>query len=195
MVLAYRVPRIGRRESIQLSYELMEKDVIAVLDTLDVKKTDVVGWSDGAIIGLVMAMKHPERMKAIYAFGANLNTDAAKADALSPPILPVVFKRLADGYALISTAPDGFGKLRDAINAMQKTEPNYTRQKISSIHGPRIAIVDGDHDEFIKPEHTAYLARTIPGAKLIVLPNVSHFAPWQAPAEFDKSMITFLDGK
>ena len=61
------------------------------------------------------------------------------------------------------------------------------------IRGPAIAIVDGDHEELIFPEHTRYIARTIPGAKLIILPGVSHFATVQNPDEFNKVMIDFLD--
>lgn len=176
-----------------LGYERMEADVIAVLDTLGVKRTDVVGWSDGANISLILAMKHPQRAGAIYAFGANMNTDATKPDAFSAPILKAVVERLAGDYAHLSSTPDGFGKLHEAVEAMQKVEPNYPKERLAAIHGPRIAIVDGDHDEFIKDEHTAYLARTIPGATLIVLPGVSHFAPWQAPGEFNASLLGFLD--
>jgi len=54
--------------------------------------------------------------------------------------------------------------------------------------------VDGDHDEAIKREHTEYLARSIPGAKLIILPDVSHFAMLQNPAAFNAAMLGFLEG-
>jgi pimeloyl-ACP methyl ester carboxylesterase len=57
----------------------------------------------------------------------------------------------------------------------------------------KIAIADGDHEEFIPRAHTDYLAATIPGAKLIILPNVSHFAPWQDSTTFNNSVIRFLD--
>ena len=76
---------------------------------------------------------------------------------------------------------------------MTETEPNYTAQDLARIHGPAIAIVDGDHEELILPEHTRYIARTIPGAKLIILKGVSHGAPVQDPHQFNKAMIAFLD--
>jgi pimeloyl-ACP methyl ester carboxylesterase len=76
---------------------------------------------------------------------------------------------------------------------MQKKEPNYTTKELAAIKVAKIAIADGDHDEFITRAHTDYLAVTIPGAKLIVLPNVSHFAPWQDPTTFNNSIIRFLD--
>jgi pimeloyl-ACP methyl ester carboxylesterase len=80
------------------------------------------------------------------------------------------------------------------VLAMQLREPNYTPQALAAIHDPAIAIVDGEHEEFISRQHTEYLARTIPGATLIILPGVSHFAPLQDPDGFNAAMIGFLGG-
>ena len=57
----------------------------------------------------------------------------------------------------------------------------------------RVLVADGDHDEVIKREHTEYIARTIPGAGLLILPNASHFAFVQDPALFNAAMLDFLD--
>ena len=176
-----------------LSYEIMHSDVVAVMDTLHLKKVSFVGWSDGAIISLIMAMKNPERVNSVYAFGANMNTDAIVSGAFTSPILSEVSARLAKDYARISPTPDEFGTLHQALETMQKKEPNYTTKELAAIKVAKIAIADGDHDEFITRAHTDYLAVTIPGAKLIVLPNVSHFAPWQDPTTFNNSIIRFLD--
>jgi pimeloyl-ACP methyl ester carboxylesterase len=176
-----------------LSYEKMQSDVVAVMDALHLKKVSFVGWSDGAIISLIMAMKNPERVNRVYAFGASMNTDAAVSGTFTSPILSEVAARLAKDYARISPTPDKFGTLHLALETMQKKEPNYTTKELAAIKVAKIAIADGDHDEFITRAHTDYLAVTIPGAKLIVLPNVSHFAPWQDPTTFNKSIIRFLD--
>jgi pimeloyl-ACP methyl ester carboxylesterase len=176
-----------------LSYEKMQGDVVAVMDTLHLKKVSFVGWSDGAIISLIMAMKNPERVNSVYAFGANMNTDAIVSGAFTSPILSEVSARLAKDYARISPTPDEFGTLHQALETMQKKEPNYTTKELAAINVSKIAIADGDHEEFIPRAHTDYLAATIPGAKLIVLPNVSHFAPWQDPTTFNNSIIRFLD--
>ncbi len=68
-----------------------------------------------------------------------------------------------------------------------------TARDLAAIDVP-VAIVQGEHDEFIRPEHAAYLARTIPGGTLTVLPGVSHFAPLQRPARFNAALLAFLDG-
>jgi pimeloyl-ACP methyl ester carboxylesterase len=175
-----------------LSYELFADDVIAVMDALQLRQADIVGWSDGGNTALVMAIKSPARIRKLYAFGANMNADAIQPGAFKAPILGQVVTRLQATYARVSPTPTDFGALHTAIEAMQKTEPNYSAAALAAIRGPTIAIVDAEHEEFIKPEHTAYLARTIPGATLTILPGVSHFAPWQAPDQFNRSMLGFL---
>ena len=77
---------------------------------------------------------------------------------------------------------------------MWETEPHYTAADLATIRVP-VAIVDGDHDEAIKAEHTAYLARSIPGAKLVWLKDTSHFAMMQDPAGFNAALLAFLDGR
>ncbi len=55
-----------------------------------------------------------------------------------------------------------------------------------------VTIVQTEHDEFIKREHAEYLAHSIPGAHLTVLPDVSHFAPLQRPEQFNGELLSFL---
>jgi pimeloyl-ACP methyl ester carboxylesterase len=182
------------RDARPLHYDLMECDVIAVMDALSLDHADVVGWSDGAILGLVMAMKHPERVTHVFAFGANMDLHGFKLLGAFSPILPRVTAALAADYARLSDTPDGYDALASAVLGMQMREPNYTPEQLAAIRGPQIAIVDGDHEEFILRRHTDYLARTIPGAPEIILPGVSHFAPLQDPDGFNRAMLGFLDG-
>jgi pimeloyl-ACP methyl ester carboxylesterase len=182
------------RDARPLGYELMESDVVAVMDALNIDQADVVGWSDGAIIGLVMAIEHPRRVSHVFAFGANLDLHGFNPLGALSPILPKVEAALAANYARLSETPNDFGALSKSVLAMQLREPNYAQRDLAEIKGPAIAIVDGAHEEFILRQHTEYMARTIPGAKLIILPDVSHFAPIQDPAGFNAAMIGFLDG-
>jgi len=74
---------------------------------------------------------------------------------------------------------------------MQRTQPNYTAGDLAEIRVP-VVIAHAEHDEFIRREHAEYLARSIPGAELVVLPNVSNFAPLQRPETFDALLGAFL---
>jgi pimeloyl-ACP methyl ester carboxylesterase len=178
-----------------LGYELMESDVVAVMDQLGVRKADVVGWSDGAIISLVMAMKHPDRERRVFAFSPNMDLKGLSPNWMNDPIIAKVIVWAKQDYERLSPTPNDFGKLMSAVLKMTASEPNYTAAELARIRGPRIAIVDGDREELILPEHTRYLARTIPGARLIILKDVSHAAPLQDTDQFNRAVIAFLDGK
>ncbi|WP_317890601.1 alpha/beta fold hydrolase [Acidicapsa ligni] len=175
-----------------LSYERMQTDVVAVMDNLHIKRAALVGWSDGAIVSIIMAMKCPSRVTRIYAFGANMNTDGLRKNTFVSPLLSLLARRMKEDYIQLSSTPQAFNVLHVAVETMQMSQPRYTEQDLSHIVGPKIAIADGDHEEFITRDHTEYLARTIPGAKLVMLPNVSHFAAWQDPSTFNASMLEFL---
>jgi pimeloyl-ACP methyl ester carboxylesterase len=182
------------RDARPLGYELMESDVIAVMDQLGVARTDVVGWSDGAIVGLIMAMKHPDRVGRVFAFGANMDMHGFNPSGAIAPILGKVVPALAANYARLSETPGDYARFSGEVLAMQMREPNYSPAQLAAIKGPTIAIVDGAHEEFILRQHTEYLARTIPGAELIILPDGSHFAPLQIPDAFNAAMTGFLAG-
>ena len=77
---------------------------------------------------------------------------------------------------------------------MSATQPNWIDAQMKAIKSP-VWIVDGDHDEFSKREHTEHLAATIPGTGRLILPNVSHFAPLQAPSLFNAAVLQFHDGE
>ena len=103
-------------------------------------------------------------------------------------ILDRCFHRHAEDYARLSATPDQFKAFAEAVGLMQRTQPNSSAQELAEIRLP-VAIVHSEHDEFIKREHAEYLARSIPGAELIVLPGVSHFAPLQRPTQFNAALV------
>jgi pimeloyl-ACP methyl ester carboxylesterase len=179
------------RDSRPFTYELMASDVLAVMDALHVEKAAVVGWSDGACIALILAMKAPARVAGVFFFGCNMDPSGTKEIAQPNPLLDRCFGRHAKDYARLSATPDQFKAFAEAVGEMMKTQPNYSARDMADIHTP-VAIVQSEHDEFIKPEHAEYLARSIRGSELILLPGVSHFAPLQRPEQFNSVMCAFL---
>lgn len=179
------------RDDRPYSYELMASDVLAVMDALHLDKAAMVGWSDGACIALVLARQAPNRAAGVFFFACNMDPSGAKQFEPST-IVDRCFARHVQDYANLSPTPDQFGALAEAVGLMQRTEPNYSTGDLAEIEVP-VAIVQGEHDEFIKFDHAEYLARSIPGAELIILPSVSHFAPLQRPEQFNEAMRTFVD--
>lgn len=174
-----------------LGYKLMETDVVAVMDALNLRKASIVGWSDGAILSLILAMKHPNRADRIFAFSPNMDLKGLAPNAFNQPIIPQALAWMKSDYERVAR-PEDFSAMFASVMGMTETQPNYTAADLARIRGPAIAIVDGEKEELILPEHTRYLARTIPRARLIILPGVSHFAPLQKPDAFNKAMIDWL---
>jgi pimeloyl-ACP methyl ester carboxylesterase len=178
------------RDCRRFTYELMAFDVLAVMDAVQLEKAAVVGWSDGACTGLVLARQAPARVAGVLFFACNMDPSGTKPFVAAPTI-GRCFGRQANDYAQLSATPSEFKAFAEAVAQMQRTEPNYSLHDLAEIHVP-VTIVQGEYDEFIKPEHAQYLAQSIPGAELIILPGVSHFAPLQRPDQFSGAIRAFL---
>ncbi len=173
-------------------YDLMASDYLALLDSLGIAKVDLVGWSDGGIIGLDIAMTHPERIDRLFAHAANITVDGVNPAVGTDAVFGAYITRMGVDYAKMSPTPDDFEAFVAQISEMWATQPNWTDAQVAAITVP-VAIVVGEHDEAILPEHTAKIAGLIPGAELVILPGVSHFAMLQAPGEYTAAVRTFID--
>lgn len=182
------------RDAQAYGYDLMADDVVALLNQLKIKKADVVGWSDGAILGLDLAIRHPERVGKVFAFAANSTTDGVIAGVEKNPTFAAYIDRAGQEYKKLSPTPDKYDEFVEQISHMWASQPSWSDADLKKIKTP-VLVVDGDHDEAIKREHTEYLAATIPGAGLAILPNASHFAFMQAPDDFNAIMLNFLGQK
>ncbi|MER9915472.1 MULTISPECIES: alpha/beta hydrolase [unclassified Mesorhizobium] len=175
-------------------YDLMASDYLALLDYLKIDKTALVGWSDGGIIGIDIALHHPERLTRLFAQAANVTTDGVDPGVLTNKTFAAYIDRSGRDYKKLSKTPDQYDAFVAQISHMWESEPAWTKEQLGKITTPT-AIVAGDHDEAIKREHTEYMASVIPGAKLIILPNASHFAMLQAPDEYSHAALDFIDAK
>ena len=182
------------RDARPYGYDLMADDVVALMDALDVRKADIVGWSDGGILGLDLAIRHPDRVGRIFAFAANTVPSGVKDDVEKNPTFAAFIKRAGEEYAARSATPKEYDAFVAQIGKMWASEPNWTDAQLKAIAAP-VLVVDGDHDEAIKREHTEYIAAAIPGAGLLILPNASHFAFLQDPDLFNFAVLHFLGDK
>jgi pimeloyl-ACP methyl ester carboxylesterase len=179
------------RNATAYGYDLMTSDYIALLDFLKVDKVAVVGWSDGGIIGIDMAMNYPTRVTKVFAQAANTLTSGVRADVMTNKTFADYIERSGVDYKRLSPTPDQYDAFVTQISGMWAAEPNWPDAKLAAIKTP-IAIVLGDHDEAITREHTDYMAKTIPGAKLVILKDASHFAMLQDPAGYTAAVREFF---
>jgi pimeloyl-ACP methyl ester carboxylesterase len=179
------------RDERPYGYDLMADDVVAALDALEIPKADVVGWSDGGILGIDLALRHKDRVGKVFAFAANTVTSGVVDGVEKNPTFAAYIERAGHEYVEHSATPKEYDAFVDQISKMWADQPNWTDDQLKAIDTP-ILVVDGDHDEAIKRAHTEYIAATIPHAGLLILPNVSHFAFLQDPDQFNFAILHFL---
>ena len=130
----------------------------------------------------------------MLAFGGNMDLSGVKPVSPSDPLVGRVFRRAVEDYARLSDTPGEFERMSTAVGRMASTQPNYGARDLARIRTP-VTVVAGENDEFIAREHTRIPGPHHPGAKLTILPGVSHFAPLQRPAEFDAALLAFLGAR
>ena len=176
-----------------LGYHAMAEDVVALMDLLQIRQADIVGWSDGGIVGLDLAIHHPGRVKHLVTFGANFAPDglnpedvewnaSASAGSFGPGA------RIA--YQHLAPDPAHYEIAMDKIIAMWRTQPNFTPLQLGSIRAKPL-IAAGEHD-VVRPEHTAALARAIPGARRWIVPGASHSVILEQPVLVSRTVLEFL---
>jgi pimeloyl-ACP methyl ester carboxylesterase len=176
------------------SYQLMADDWVGLLDFLKIDKVALVGWSDGAIIGLDIAMRRPERLTRLWEYGTNTQASGLKSSFFSDLVVAEAAALQRKDYERLSPTPNDYGAFEAAITEMWKTQPNYMPSDLARITTPTM-IVDGQYEEAIEREHTEEIAREIPGARLLIMPDVSHWGHWQDPLLYNRELTTFLDAK
>jgi len=178
------------RDAQPYGYDLMASDVTALMDYLKINKAALIGWSDGAIIGLDIAMHHPERLTKLLAFAANSDPSAVK-DVEHDPVFSAFIERARTEYKKLSPTPTEYDAFLAQITKMWETQPHWTADDLHGIKVPTW-IVDADHDEAIKRENTLFMADSIPDSGLLIQPDVSHFSFIQDPAQFNGDVKHFL---
>ncbi len=152
-----------------LSYKMMADDLNALLDTLAIDSCNVVGWSDGGIIGLLLAIHYPDKVKKLAITGANLWPDTSAVD-------PAIYNWAIDEHKQIeklATIPRIKNTLK--IFRLVFAQTGIELNQLSSIKCPTLVIA-GDHD-VIRSKHTLLIAESIPKSYLWILPDSGHSIP------------------
>ncbi|MCK6580705.1 MAG: alpha/beta hydrolase [Anaerolineae bacterium] len=174
-----------------IGYALMASDVLALMDYLEIDSAHLVGWSDGGIIGLDIAINHPERLKKLVAYGANYIPAGVRSDIGDSAIFNAYIEQALADYMTLSPAPDRMEAFLENIGNMWATEPNFTPEQLMGITVPTL-ILDGWDEEAIYPSHDYEMAELIPTAELLLMPNVGHFAMFATPETFNSIVLNYL---
>ena len=118
----------------------------------------VVGWSDGACTALILRDAGARARRGRLLLRLQHGPQRHEGVRRSNPMLDRCFGRHAKDYARLSATPDDFREFVAAVGQMMETQPNYSAGDLAEIRVP-VAIVQSEHDEFIKREHAEYLGR------------------------------------
>jgi len=157
-----------------LSYEMITDDLNALLDKLNLKQCYVIGWSDGGIEGLMLAIHHPEKVKKLAVTGANLWPDTTAVD---PFVYDYALKMNLKGQDTIKKIKNVTPEMKNQLKLLHLLtyEPHIKLEDVKKITCPTL-VIGGDHD-VIRTKHTMLIAETIPNSYLWILPNSGHSTP------------------
>ncbi len=170
----------------RLSYEKIADDFAQLLQALDLGPVHVLGWSDGGIVGLLLAIEHPELVNKLAIMGANLNPQAA-AD-WTPALLASWRAQVDERIAAGDTSRDWSLVLQrlDLLEFQPQIEPRALRR----IRAPTL-VMAGDKD-VIRNSHTLEIFEQLPKAHLCIFPGATHMIPERQPALFNATVERFL---
>lgn len=152
-----------------LSYEMMTDDLNALLDSLHVDSCFVLGWSDGGIEGLMLALRHPDKVKKLAITGANLAPDTSAVDAF------IYNWALSYNDSLRNVQQTTAVKNERKLAFLLTYEPHISLQSLHAIKCPTL-VIGGDHD-VVLPKHTMLIADNIEKSYLCIIPNSGHGTP------------------
>lgn len=192
----YRVVAFDRRghgytadTEADFHYAHMATETIRVLEDVIGGPAHLVGWSDGGIVALLVALERPDLVRKQVVVGTNFHHNGLmpmQGDPQSPLV-----QRLAADY--IERSPDGAEHL-DVVfaksMAMFSTEPTLDTDDIARIERPTLVVV-GD-DDLVRLDHTCALYGSLPEGQLAVVPGASHALPVEQPGELVRLIVRFL---
>jgi len=171
-----------------LTYMQMTKDVASLLDYLHVDSAYIIGRSDGGIIGLMMGIYFPEKVKKIAAFGANISPDTT---VLYSHIVEQIQRDRKHAEEMIGrndTTQDWH--LIKQRNRLMEFQPHISADELRKIRSP-VLILSCDRD-VIKEEHTVFIYRNIPKSNLCIFPGETHWITSANPNLFNSTVAKFF---
>ena len=167
-----------------LTFEMMADDFNALLDSLHLDSCYVIGWSDGGISGLQLAIRHPDKVKKLVVSGPNLWPDTTG-------LVPFIFhylQRVADTLSRQPQTPEVKNQLK--IVELDLKEPHMTLEQLQAIRCPTL-VMGGDHDG-IPSYHLWLISQHIPQSYLWIVPNSGHSVAIYKKEQFNSVVGDFL---
>jgi pimeloyl-ACP methyl ester carboxylesterase len=170
----------------------MADDTIAFMDMLGTGPSDLVGWSDGGDVGLLVAIRRPDLVRRLVTMGSNFSADGLTEQAVSaftPGTATSVIPGMEAMWKVNAVEPNRFDVV---LEKMERCWNDYAipTSDLARIEAPVLVMV-GD-DDIARFDHTVTLYETIPDAQLAVIPGASHVAPIEKAELVNQLVLDFL---
>ena len=179
-----------------LGFDVQAEDTIAFMAAVGLSSAHLVGWSDGGIIALEVALRRPDLIRSLVLIGAVAHVDGATAEAqkeLTAMTADALGPYVRDMYDRLSPdGPEHFEVVFERLVAVWRTEPTHELSELATIDAPTLIVV-GDRD-VVSVEHAAAMLRSIPNAQLAVVPGADHFLLFSKPELANRLFLDFLEG-
>ena len=163
----------------EITYELMAQDAIELMeDKLGIGEYDIIGYSDGGITAMLMALKSI-RVRKLILIGVN-----SDPSGLKPRMVRVIKRDLNE-------AKRRRNRIRMELCRMMLEEPHLTNSDLASIIC-ETTVVYGSKDEAIKREHASAIADAIPRGSFVEIKNAGHDIPRTHPGELAELVRSLL---
>ncbi|MDE5451139.1 alpha/beta fold hydrolase, partial [Elizabethkingia meningoseptica] len=149
-----------------------------ITKNLNLDQVDIIGWSDGGNTALIFNYEHPEMVNRIVAIGANMNPAGAKENLIA---------------SLKKQVAGNDPKTNQRLIQLMLNHPDITANQLSLITNP-VLVVAGSED-VIKDEHTRLIHKLIRNSELAIIPNATHYVPFEQPEKLNEIMLNFLKNK
>jgi pimeloyl-ACP methyl ester carboxylesterase len=170
----------------RLTYDQQTEDLNALLDQLQLKSVNVLGWSDGGIIGLLLAIRHPDKVGKLAIMGANLNPEGAYQWALD---WVAKQDQTVDAKIAAGDKSQPWAVMKQQLDLLGK-QPQIPVGDLAKITVP-VLVMAGDKD-VIRDDHTLLIFHHLAKAHLAIFPGSTHMIPWQNPALFNSTVGNFF---
>jgi len=178
-----------------LTYGVMADDTVAYLQEIVGGPAHLVGWSDGAVVALLVAQRRPDLVDRLVLIGQYYNSSGKVPDGLTDELVAggdQIMGFLRAEYDQVSPdGPEHFPVVYAKTLRMLATEPELELPSLASVTAPTL-VLQGDRDE-VTLEHGAAVATALPHGRLAVLPG-THALPVEAAEVVNALLVWFLAG-
>lgn len=191
------------------SMDELADDISNLIVDLGEEKADIAGLSMGGYVAFALWRRHPDKIRSLIFIDTKAGADNDEAKAGRDKVAALVREKgtgaLVDDLGRRVVVPDAPGSIRAEVKRMFESIPGESSaadaiamrdrpdstDDAGSISVP-VLVLHGEQDQLMPVEVGEDLAKSIPGAKFVRIPNAGHLSPLENPDAVNKAIRDFL---